>query len=160
MMQVHSTILLLLICLFFWGCGGDDRSGTEVGDQRNFSKEAAGKLPLLSHFLELHPSRIILKYAEADLDDDGRKDIIVIYRADGEKNQMSVIRNIAAAPVETNPLPAPISDQMIQFRNIDDTPPLEFILQGRKGAKVGYAIFRIEEGVLLDLFGDGMEDCC
>jgi len=159
-MQVHIRTLLLLMCLFFSACDGNEQSATEAGDQQVFSAEAAGKLPLLALFTELHPALVVLKYAEADLDDDGRKDMIVIYRVDREKNQMLVIRNIATAPVETNSVPAPISDQMIQFRNIDSKPPLEFILQGRKGAKVGYAIFRIEEGVLVDLFGDGMEDCC
>lgn len=73
---------------------------------------------------------------------------------------MCVIINKGLDFIETNSVPAPVSDQMIQFRDIDRKPPLEFILQGRKGAKAGYAIFRIEQGVLTDLFGEGMEDCC
>ena len=49
---------------------------------------------------------------------------------------------------------------MIQLRDIDKKPPMEFIVQGAKGSKMGFAVFRIEENRLVDLFGEGMEDCC
>jgi len=42
----------------------------------------------------------------------------------------------------TNEVPAPVSNQVITFKDIDDKPPLEFIVQGMKGANVGYAIYR------------------
>jgi hypothetical protein len=37
---------------------------------------------------------------------------------------------------------------------------MEFIVQGMKGANVGYAIYRLEGTKLEDLFGEGMKDCC
>jgi len=37
---------------------------------------------------------------------------------------------------------------------------MEFIVQGSKGNKTGFAVFRIENNQLVDLFGEGMEDCC
>ncbi len=101
-----------------------------------------------------------MKYAQADLNNDALEDLIIIYRLTSEKNMMCVLYQNNYAVYETNSVPAPVAEQMIQFRDIDETPPLEFILQGRKGAKVGYAIFRLEGGKLSDLFGEGMEDCC
>ena len=60
----------------------------------------------------------------------------------------------------TNEVPAPVSNQVITFKDIDDKPPLEFIVQGMKGSNLGYAIYRVEGSILENLFGEGMEDCC
>lgn len=114
----------------------------------------------MRYFVENHPGLAILKYAQADLDNDGLEDLIIIYQVTKGKNEMCVLLHHGPDFVESNSVPAPVSDQLIQFRNIDDKPPLEFILQGRKGTKVGYAIFRLQDGKLADLFGEGMEDCC
>ena len=73
---------------------------------------------------------------------------------------MCVVQDFRGQYRLTNEVPAPVSDQTIELKDIDEEPPMEFIVQGRKGAKVGFAIFRIEDGELVDLFGEGMEDCC
>jgi hypothetical protein len=141
-------------------CGCTDKETAPPGDQKDFTPEILIQNGLMQQFAANHPGLAVLKYAQADLDNDGKEDLIVIYRVAVEKNQMCVLRHRGPDVIETNSVPAPVSDQMIQFRNIDEKPPLEFILQGRKGAKVGYAIFRIENDLLTDLFGEGMEDCC
>jgi hypothetical protein len=152
---------LILITIVVWAVSGcADNKPAPPGDQKDFTPEVLYQNPLMQQFSANHPGLAVLKYAQADLDNDGKEDLIVIYRMTVEKNQMCVLRHRGPEIIETNSVPAPVSDQMIQFRNIDEKPPLEFILQGRKGAKVGYAIFRIEKGQLTDLFGEGMEDCC
>ncbi|MGB3226282.1 MAG: Cys-Cys-COOH (seleno)protein SaoC [Desulforhopalus sp.] len=151
-------ILTVLLLLSFCGCSEQDPDGN--GDQKNFSTSSLYDNKMLQYFADNHPGQTILKYAQADLDDDGREDLIVIYNVEKSKNQMCVIHYNGEDLTATNSVPAPVSDQLITFRDIDEKPPLEFIVQGRKGAKVGYAIFRIEEGILADLFGEGMEDCC
>ena len=40
-----------------------------------------------------------------------------------------------------------------------DDKEIEFILQGQKGAKVGYGIFRVMEGEPISLFDQGFEEC-
>ena len=102
----------------------------------------------------------MIKYARADLNNDGRQDVVVIYRIAKDANRMRVILDLGDKYSDTNEVPAPLYDQSIVFRDIDKKPPLEFIVQGRKGAKIGYAIFRIENNQLIDIFGEGMEDCC
>lgn len=48
----------------------------------------------------------------------------------------------------------------IQFKNIDEEAEMEFIVSGEKDGAAGYAIYRMIDGQPMDLFGDGMEDCC
>ncbi len=152
-------LLVLLSLLSAYGCS--DKDVPTPGDQKDFNISVLANNQMMQYFVGNHPGQTILKYAQADLDNDGQEDLIVIFIVEkGKKNMMSVIRYQGVDLVETNAVPAPVSDQMIQFKNIDKKPPLEFILQGRKGAKVGYAIFRVEDGKLADLFGEGMEDCC
>lgn len=150
--------LLLLCLLFLPGCGPG--AGEQAGDQRDYDPGALGKNPELKYFVEANPLYPVLKYARADLDNDGRGDLVVIYNIGPAKNRMTIIFRKGEVFVTAGDVPAPVSDQMIQFRNIDEKPPMEFILQGRKGARAGYAIFRVEEGELVDLFGEGMDDCC
>lgn len=137
-----------------------DKDRPSPGDQKNFSPSVLQYNKMLRIFGENHPGFAILKYAEADLNNDAQEDMVVIYQITKDRNEMCVLLHYGEDFIESNSVPAPVSDQMIQFKNIDNKPPLEFILQGRKGSKVGYAIFRIEDGKLADLFGEGMADCC
>jgi hypothetical protein len=148
------TLLILISC-----------SHEEVpisGDQRDFNPKALNDHPMLQTFIANHPGKEVLKYAEADINNDSRKDLVVIYRLNRDENRMCLMVSGDGDDsfIESNSVPAPISDQNIRFKDIDNKPPLEFIVQGRKGAMVGYAIFRFEDGVLVDLFGEGFENCC
>ena len=60
----------------------------------------------------------------------------------------------------TEPVRAPVSNQQIQFKDIDEQPPTELIISGMKGSNVGYGIFRIEKGQVIDVFGSNMDLCC
>ncbi|MCE5336149.1 MAG: hypothetical protein LLG06_16320 [Desulfobacteraceae bacterium] len=104
--------------------------------------------------------RDIIKWAVQDLNNDGREDLIMIYRISPEKNMMRVILDLEGGFSETNEVPAPHSNQVISFRDIDRKPPMEIVVQGTRGTKFGYAIFRVEGTELTDLFGEGMEGCC
>jgi len=115
---------------------------------------------LLRHFEDSFPGLEPIKIARCDLNADGREDLIVMYRVSEEKNMMRVILDLVEGFLATNEVPAPIEDQVIQFKDIDRKPPMEFIVQGSKGIKSGFAVFRIENNQLVDLFVEGMEDCC
>jgi hypothetical protein len=157
-----GTEPLFLAIIFFvlslLGCSSQDPAAT--GDQRDFTLSILHDNKMMQFFSANHPGLVILKYAQTDLDNDNREDLIIIYRATKTENRMCVIRQRETGFVESNSVPAPVSDQIIRFKNIDNKLPMEFIVQGRKGAKIGYAIFRVEAGTLTDLFGEGMEDCC
>ncbi|WP_049766440.1 Cys-Cys-COOH (seleno)protein SaoC [Syntrophobacter fumaroxidans] len=150
-----TCMCFVLACLVAAACG--ERPKGEKGAEKAQTPVSG---VLLEHFKRWNPQREVIKWAEADLDNDGRRDCIVIYRVAREKNMMRVVLDRGGNFVDTNEVPAPYSDQVIQFRDIDGKPPMEFIVQGAKGAKMGFAVFRVEEGWLTDLFGEGMEDCC
>jgi len=99
-------------------------------------------------------------WAFHDLDNNGYVDLIIIYRITGEKNGMSVVLDKGGSCAVTNEVPAPATNQVIKLRDIDSAPPMEFIVQGMKGTYIGYAIYRIVNGTLVDLFSEGMEGCC
>lgn len=151
-------LMLFFAVLTVGACSDPDTQA--AGDQKDFNADVLAENRMMQFFAGNHQGQTILKYAQADLDNDGKEDLIVIFRVGSGQNQMSVIYRQDGNFMETNAVPAPVSDQVIQFRDIDEKPPVEFILQGRKGAKVGYAIFRVEDGKLSDLFGEGMQDCC
>lgn len=138
-----------------YGCNGAAKE-----DHPNLDQEVLKANRLLKYFVTKNPGRKVIKYALKDLNNDGREDLLIIYEVSKEKNMMCVILDFGENYVATDEVPAPVSNQVIQFKDIDDKPPMEFIVHGSKGAKVGYAIYRIENGKIVDLFGEGMADCC
>jgi hypothetical protein len=150
-----TVVLALVLCLGAGGCG-------EKNEEKQPAVEpvVCRQSPLLRCFESENPGREVIRCAMADLNNDGREDLIVMYRAGKDKNMMRVVLDMSGVCLSTNEVPAPYSNQTIRFRNIDNKPPMEFIVQGARGAKLGYAIFRVEGDRLIDLFGEGMEDCC
>ena len=154
-MRVRLIYLFILVILGSNGCGDLGKESYPKLDQ-----EILNKNQLLKYFVTKYPGKKMIKYALKDLNDDGREDMLIIYQVSKGKNMMCVVLNFGENYMETNEVPAPISNQIVEFKNIDERPPMEFIVQGMKGAKVGYAIFRIENGKIVDLFGEGMAECC
>jgi hypothetical protein len=128
-----------------------DRDSTAVSAKNDKAAE---------YFLKAFPGKKIITLSGADLNNDGKKDLVVIYKENSKKNRMLVVLNLPEKYQCTNSFPAPVSKQLISFRDIDRKPPVEFAVQGMKGAKVGYAVYRVEGALLEDLFGRGMKDCC
>lgn len=114
---------------------------------------------LLDKFKEVHKEEIIT-YAQNDLNNDGKNDLLVIYKVNKNSNKMTVVVNENNELYLTEPVPAPIEDQKIEFKDIDDKDEMEVIVSGSKNGNVGYAIYRIEDKKLVDLFGQDMESCC
>jgi hypothetical protein len=123
----------------------------------------AEKHPLLTVFESRMPGQEVIHTAAYDLNGDGYEDLIVIYRIAADVNRMLVVlakTEDSDEPVLTNELPAPVSNQVVQFRDIDETPPMEFIVYGSRGISTGFAVYRCHGGLLEDLFGENMHECC
>jgi hypothetical protein len=121
---------------------------------------ALEKSGLYRYFIRLHAGKTVQVWAFKDVNNDGLDDLILIYRTDREKNAMRVVLPVGETYMITNEVPAPVSNQIITFNDIDGKPPVEFIVQGMKGKDIGYAVYRIENNTLVDLFSEGMEGCC
>ena len=159
-----GLLMFLFAVLAAGGCGkaevnNEGYNNNKAANESSQSPVDTGE-DLYQYFIAAHPDNEVIKCAQADLNNDNTDDLVVIYRESREKNNMLVVLELKGGYQCTNEVPAPVSNQMITFKNIDDKPPLEFIVQGMKGANVGYAIYRVEGTGLEDLFGEGMKDCC
>ncbi|WP_353095596.1 Cys-Cys-COOH (seleno)protein SaoC [Tissierella praeacuta] len=116
---------------------------------------------LLLHFKENFPDNEVIKCGYEDLNGDGIKDLLVIYKVSNRQNEMLVVIDYGDSYKFSDSTPAPLHDQKIEFKDIDKTPPMEVIVSGAKDGNFGYAIFRlIDDTTFKDLFGEGMDDCC
>ncbi len=149
-------------------------NGDRVGRTLDYAENVQEDNKILQKFKEAFPKATVLIACEEDLTNDGCKDLIVIYNtpeADEHSTHTQAVGNgyvrltvaIDSGNGEdysfTDPIPAPVENQKIQFQNVDKKDEMEFVLQGQKANKVGYGIFRIIDGAPVNLFGEGMEEC-
>lgn len=145
-----------------------------VGRDLNYAANVPEDNHILLAFKEAFPEARILLACEEDLTDDGCKDLVVIYNTPVEDENVAISTKVDGGYIRlvvaidsgdgvnyefSTPIPAPIENQRIQFQNVDKTDEIEFILQGQKGAKVGYGIYRVMDGAPINLFGEGLEEC-
>lgn len=140
-----------------------DLSGEEVrGAKRSvdYAEMVAEDHVILQAFRAKFPDAEVLLACEEDVTDDGRKDLVVICRL-GDLTRTVVVSDCGGRSYSfSEPIPAPVENQKIQFKNIDKEGEIEIIITGEKKGAVGYAIYRMIDGEPVDLFGEGMEDCC
>lgn len=113
---------------------------------------------LFSVFEERFEYRPVMGAAK-DLDGDGKEDLLVVFSYTKDSNKIVAILD-GDEPVVTEMEPAPLENVTIEFKDIDKTPPVEFILSGSKGSNFGYGIYRIQDEAIFNIFGADMEDCC
>lgn len=127
-----------------------------------------------------HPEATVICWGQGDLNADGQSETVLIYAVPaGEygneeprnkevkpdsgvdaKRWMTVIMAQGGGYIYTDPERAPVSNQKIEFRDIDEKAPTELIISGSKGTDVGYAVYRLTGDDLKNLFGEGMDKCC
>lgn len=131
--------------------------------QRNivYAESVTEDNKILKAFLEHTPGAEVQIACEEDVTDDGCKDLVIIYKKDDLTRTVIVVDSGDGENYEfTEPIPGPIENQKIQFKNIDKEGVIEFIITGEKNGAVGYAVYRMIDGIPTDLFGEGMDDCC
>lgn len=156
------------------GSSSFDKEGNRAGREIDYAENVPEDHKILMKFKELFPKAKILVACEEDLTNDGCKDLVVVFNnpepdefssytqlMDGGYIRLAVM--IDSGDGEnyecSTPTPAPVENQRIKFQNIDEQEEIEFILQGQKGSKVGYGIFRVMEGEPISLFDQGFEEC-
>lgn len=116
--------------------------------------------PLAAVFRENLPDREILLTTLGDCNADGIEDLVVVYRENEDQNHMVAVYSAEGTFRISPPVRAPLENCRLQWRDIDEVPPVELLVSGQKGIHIGYAVFRFVDGEWISLFGDGMEDCC
>lgn len=151
-MSSRRVALWLVVALALTGCSAETSAPVEA-------VKVADSDELVRWFAAQHPDSEVVTSALGDVTGDGTEDLVAVYRAADDTMHTRVVIG-GDAPTETNEVPAPVEDQRITFRDIDDKTPVEFIVRGSKGADIGFAIYRVEGTRLTDLFGDNMDRCC
>ena len=150
------------------------KDGNRAGRDIDYAENVAEDNKILLKFKELYPEAKILVACEEDLTNDGCKDLVLVMN-NPEADEFSGYTQLTngghirlAVMIDSGdgenyecslPIPAPVENQRIKFQNIDSQEEIEFILQGQKGAKVGYGIFRVMDGEPISLFDQGFEEC-
>ena len=116
--------------------------------------------PLLVEFRSRYPERTVLLACAEDITNDDIQDIVVISQLEEDISTIVLYSSEAGEMAETPPIPAPRENQHIRFFNMDKVAEIETLITGEKNGQVGYAIYRIMDGEMINLFGEGMEDCC
>ncbi len=154
MFRKKSLVWLLLALLYITGCGGEEQK------EKTINKTIDAQHVLYKHFLAAYGDKKPLLTGVNDINSDGREDLIVIYQDSSVTNKMIAIWEEEGKVAISKPTPAPVENCRIEWRDIDDKDPIELIISGSKGVNVGYAIYRWEKGEFINLFGEGMADCC
>ena len=131
-----------------------------VGRELDYAENVSEDNKILQAFLAEYPGEEVLVACENDLTNDGLYDLVVIYRLEGHTWLLVTVDSGNSIDYGfTEVIPAPVENQKITFKNIDEKDEMEFVLQGQKGNKVGYGIYRVVDNAPMNLFGEGMEDC-
>lgn len=107
-----------------------------------------------------YPQKTVHCIAQGDVSGDGISDLIVIYEKDSKEMNTVAIVSGPEGWIITEPVKAPFENQRIELKNIDNKGLTEMIISGSRNGNFGMGIFRLESGKLVDLFNEGMEDCC
>ena len=151
---IIGFIGLVFFLLGFYSYIQDNKKNT---DQLGVSSDNK----VLQHFISNFSDNEPIKCGYEDVNNDGIKDLVVIYKASFRKNEMIIILDKESDSYEiSQSVPAPLENQTIEFKNIDEKDEIEFIVSGSKDGRYGYAIFRLEGLEIRDLFGENMDDCC
>lgn len=141
----------------------EDETTERVGRELDYAENVPEDNKILQAFKTQYPGAEVLVACEEDLTNDTCEDLVVICRLPDDKSHVHLIVAVDSGDGEnyqfTEPILAPVENQKITFKNIDEKDEMEFVLQGQKGNKVGYGIFRVIDGTPVNLFGEGMEDC-
>ena len=145
--------MLFILCFFvFISCN----------DNTEYIKNAGGinNKELHKEYIKKYSDKELLTFLEGDLNGDNIDDLIIIYKESEYSNKLIGIYKDSNKILMTTPIPAPIENYIIKFYNIDEKVPNEILVSGKKGANIGFAVYRLENGELISLFENGMEKCC
>lgn len=129
------------------------------------------------YFKQQQPQAVVVCWGRGDLNHDGAEETVIIYGLPrknklpdavqnneqimlGSERWMMVVQKISGTYRLSGAVRAPVSNQTIEFKDIDNKLPMEVIISGSKGSNTGYAVYRLNDGKMVDLFGEGMDRCC
>jgi hypothetical protein len=124
------------------------------------SPKAGADSSLLKIFRDRFPDKEIVLTLQGDCNNDSILDLVVVYKEDETENCQVTVYSREGEFYSTQPIPAPYENCRLAWKNVDERPPCELLVSGRRGIKFGYAVLRFENDKWVNIFGDSMEECC
>lgn len=152
----NIVVAVVVIVIFLFACHNLLLTPSSSSLEDNRLVETS---ELYERFLEENPEKTVLKSEYSDVSGDGINDLIVIYKTN-EIVRMSGYISVGNKYIMVEEVPAPVENQIIKLKDIDDKGVVEFIVSGSKNGVVGYSIFRFEDNKFINLFAQDMDDCC
>ena len=115
----------------------------------------------LQEFRKNHEGEEVCIACEGDITGDGLPDLLVITRDSENAYTTPMIADGNNTWHELDRVRAPYENQKMRFIDFDKDGVDNALISGERNTKIGYAIYRItSENKFIDVFGEGMEDCC
>lgn len=145
-------------CIFFLSCSGNNIENIKDTEGMKSIKNKE----LYSIYIDKYSDKELLTFLEGDFSGDNEEDLIIIYKESEYSNKLvGIYKDSDSGKILIiTPIPAPIENYIIKFYNIDEKVPNEILVSGKKGASIGFAVYRLENGEFISLFENGMEKCC
>ena len=150
-----KSLLFIILSIFIVliSCEHNNENDIDLNNIRNTE--------LYKEYMNRYKNKEILTFLEGDFSGDNISDLIIIYRESNNSNKLiGIYTDEKGKVLMTNPIPAPIENYIVKFYNIDEREPQEFLVSGQKGANIGFAVYRLENGEFISLFENGMGRCC
>ena len=115
--------------------------------------------PMMTYFAEVNPYEIQAAEIQ-DITADGKEDLLVIWRdTEDDINYMAAVTEDAGWYGLSGKEKAPYENLTIEFKDIDEKDMMEFIVSGSRLGNYGYGIYRVEDGAVVNIFGEGLDEC-
>ena len=132
--------IILSIFIVLISCEHNNENDIDLNNIRNTE--------LYKEYMNRYKNKEILTFLEGDFSGDNISDLIIIYRESNNSNKLiGIYTDEKGKVLMTNPIPAPIENYIVKFYNIDEREPQEFLVSGQKGANIGFAVYRLENGM-------------
>lgn len=152
---VSAVLIVLLIGFTIYSKDKNIQDAKGIGVDVNH--------PFLKKYQKEFENRTIIRAGQEDVNNDGKKDLVVVYNTKGDEKNYSIVLIYKDEKdyILSKTAVAPRENVEIKFKNIDDKDNIEFIISGSKNGNYGYAIYRLEEDLeIRDLFSEDMDNCC
>ncbi len=163
---VKLIALILIIVLALVGLtavrqGLQNQSDSQDAQSDTWATPVSDDNKALQEFKKNHPGEEICLACEEDITGDGLKDLLVITRDEENAYTTPMIADSENSWHELEHVRAPYENQKMRFLDFDKDGIMNPLISGERNTKIGYAVYRItKDGKFIDVFGEGMEDCC
>lgn len=161
LVAIVVIVALALVGLAAVRQGLQEQSDVQDAQSDTWATPVSDDNKALQEFKRNHPGEEICLACEEDITGDGLKDLLVITRDEENAYTTPMIADSQNSWHELERVRAPYENQKMRFLDFDKDGIMNPLISGERNSKIGYAVYRItKEGKFIDVFGEGMEDCC